>query len=168
MFTGCREEELCGLKVHQITKGRGHYIIHVADAKTKAGIRPVAVTHPAPMAVLKRRMKANEARIFPELKPGGLDNKYSASAVKAYGRYRRSCGVPDGTDYHSFRRSVITVLERAKVGQVEIARYVGHNVGTMAGDTYSDGGDVVRSLEASKAIRFGKKIEDAALALVTQ
>lgn len=165
MFTGCREEELCCVKVEDITKGRGHFIINVTDAKTKAGIRPVAVTHPAPVAVIKRRMAAKTERLFPELKPGGLDNKYSASAVKAYGRYRRACDVPDGTDYHSFRRNVITVLERAKVGQVEIARYVGHNLGTMAGDTYSDGGDVKRSLEASRAVRYSKTIERAAEAL---
>jgi integrase len=159
MFTGCREEELCCLQVKDIEKGKDHFIINVTDAKTKAGIRPVAVTHPAPMAVLKRRMAAKGERLFAELKPGGLDDKYSASAVKAYGRYRRACGVPDGTDYHSFRRNVITVLERAKVGQVEIARYVGHNVGTLAADTYSGGADVERSLEVSRHILYDHKVE---------
>lgn len=165
MFTGCRVEELCCLHLKHIEKEKGHYIIQVTDAKTKAGIRPVAVTHPAPMAILKRRMDTQADRLFPELTPGGLDSKYSNSAVKAYGRYRRACGVPDGTDYHSFRRNVITLLERAKVGQVEIARFVGHKIRTMAGDTYSGGGDVKRSLEVSRSLKYSKNVEKAVSAL---
>jgi len=168
LFTGCREEELCCLQIKDIETEKGHSIISVTDAKTKAGIRYVAVTHPAPLAILKRRIAANKVRLFPELKPGGLDDKFSASAVKAYGRYRRACAVPDGTDYHSFRRNVITVLERAGVGQVEIARYVGHKVGTMAGDTYSAGGDRAGALATAKQIRHSQDVEDAALVLANR
>jgi integrase len=139
LFTGAREEELCSLTAGQIEEHRRGYLLNITDAKTKAGIRYVAVAHGAPAAVLKRRLKGRRAedQMFPELKPGGLDLKLSSSAVKAYGRYRRTCEVPDGTDFHSFRRNVITVLEHARVDQVEIARFVGHKLGTLAGDTYS-------------------------------
>ena len=91
--------------------------------------------------------------------------KLSSSAVKAYGRYRRSCGVPDGTDFHSYRRNVITVLEAAGVGQVPISRYVGHKVGTLAGDTYSAGGNRANSVETAKNVRFAPSVEAAALLL---
>ncbi len=168
LFTGCREEELCCLKIEDIETEKDHTIISVTDAKTKAGIRFVAVTHPAPLAILKRRIAAGKERLFPELKPGGLDDKYSASAVKAYGRYRRACAVPDGTDYHSFRRNVITVLEHAGVGQVEIARYVGHKVGTMVGDTYSTGSAKNIAHTTAKSIRHSKAVEDAALLLANR
>jgi hypothetical protein len=73
--------------------------------------------------------------------------------------------VPDGTDFHSFRRNVITVLEAAGVGQVPISRYVGHKVGTLAGDTYSQGGNKANAAETSKHIRFGAKVEAAAMLL---
>lgn len=162
LFTGCREEELCCLKIADIAIGRGSWIINVTDSKTKAGLRLVAVTHPAPLAILKRRTELGGERLFPELKPGGEDNKFSSSAVKAYTRYRRACGVPDGTDFHSFRRNVITVLERARVGQVEIARYVGHKVGTMAGDTYSGGGDRKGAVSTARKIKYSKAIEASA------
>ena len=165
LFTGCREEELCCLQIKDIETEQDHTIISVTDAKTKAGIRFVGVSHPAPLAILNRRIAAGKERLFPELKPGGLDAKYSASAVKAYGRYRRACSVPDGTDYHSFRRNVITTLERAGVGQVEIARYVGHKVGTMAGDVYSEGGGRAGAITTAKSIRFSKEIEAASLVL---
>lgn len=170
LFTGAREEELCSLTAAQVEASRGHYVFKIKDAKTKAGIRYVAVTHPAPVAVLKRRLKglSEAAQVFPELTPGGLDDKLSSSAVKAYGRYRRACEVPDGTDFHSFRRSVVTVLERAGVSQVSIARFVGHKVGTLAADTYSDGGTKALALEVAAKVRYSPAVEQAALALANR
>lgn len=85
--------------------------------------------------------------------------------MKAYGRYRRTCQVPDGTDFHSFRRCVITVLEHADVVQVSIARFVGHKVGTLAADTYSDGGTKALALEVASKVRCGTVVDDAAMVL---
>lgn len=167
LFTGAREDEICSLTASTVELKRTSAILHVTDAKTKAGIRFVAVTHPAPLAVLKRRLKGlkGDEQVFPELTPGGLDEKLSSSAVKAFGRYRRACGVPDGTDFHSFRRNVITVLENVGVDQVAIARFVGHKVGTLAGDTYSEGGTSANAALTSKKIRFAKLVESTALSL---
>jgi integrase len=161
MFTGAREEELCSAKVSQIERGKGFAIINVEDAKTQAGIRPVALTHPAALAVIEKRTKEKEPadQLFPELKPGGADDKYSFSAVKAFGRYRRVCGVPDGTDFHSFRRSVVTKLEHAGVGQVAIARFVGHKVGTLAADTYSAGTSKEQAVETSRNVRYSEVVD---------
>jgi integrase len=168
LFTGARENELCSLLVQDIEIGKGSCILKITDSKTKAGIRFVGITHPTPLAVLKNRLvgKAGKAQLFQELKAGGIDMKLSASAVKAYGRYRRFCGVPDGTDYHSYRRNVITILENAGVGQVPISRYIGHKVGTLAGDTYSAGGSRENSLETSRKIRFSVEVEAAANKLI--
>lgn len=170
LFTGAREDELCSLLVKDVEFEQDHCILDITDSKTKAGIRYVAVTHPAPLAVLKRRTTkaADTAQLFPELTPGGLDDKLSASAVKAYGRYRRVCGVPDGTDFHSFRRNVVTVLEAAGVAQVPIARYVGHKVGTLAADTYSEGGLKANATVTAAKIRYGDAVEAVALALASK
>lgn len=170
LFTGAREEELCSLTAQAVEVSPGVCVLNITDSKTKAGIRPVGVTHEAPRAVLKRRLKglSGAERIFPELTAGGLDDKYSASAVKAYGRYRRACGVPDGTDFHSYRRNVITVLEAAGVGQVPIHRFVGHKVNSLAGDTYSQGGSRANAIKTSKKLRYGAKIEAAALLLANR
>ena len=64
--------------------------------------------------------------------------------------------------------TVTHLLEHAGVGQVEIARYVGHKVGTMAGDTYSEGGDRAGALGTAKRIRHSQDIEDAALVLANR
>ena len=117
------------------------------------------------MAVLKRRVEAASPALFPELTAGGLDDKLSASGSRAFGRYRRECEVPDGTDFHSFRRNAITALEGAGVGQVAIARFVGHLVGTMAGDVYSAGGSRNNALETAKRLCHGEEVSIAAIAL---
>lgn len=83
-------------------------------------------------------------------------------------RYRRACAVPDGTDFHSFRRCCITILEHAGVGLVPIARFVGHHVGTMAADTYSAGGSKANALETSRKVRYSVKVEKAALTLTNR
>lgn len=167
LFTGAREDELCSLLVGDVEPHKDHCVIRIKDSKTKAGIRWVAVADPVPMAVLKRRMhkKAETAQLFHELTPGGLDDKLSASSVKAFGRYRRVCGVPDGTDFHSFRRNVVTVLEAARVDQVAIARFVGHKVGTLAADVYSQGGTKESAVETARRVGFGDKVVTAARAL---
>ena len=170
LFTGARINELCSLTITDIQQVEGHYVISITDSKTKAGIRYVAITHAAPAAIIKQRLSGpnGSASLFPELSPGGTDNKLSSSAVKAYSRYRRACNVPDGADFHSYRRNVITLLEAANVGQVAIARFVGHKVGTMAGDTYSAGGNIANAISTSNKIRYSPEIEAAALSLATR
>ena len=185
LYSACRIEELCSLKasdieIHDATGATGAckqagnaVILNIAKSKTQAGIRPVALTHPAALAVIHRRLKgaslftgATQAvHIFHELKPGGLDKKHSFSAVKAFGRYRRECGVPDGTDFHSFRRLAITALEQQNVRQVLISRFAGHKVGTLAADTYSSGGSKAQSVETSRHLVYGGGVDEAARAL---
>jgi integrase len=171
MATGARIESLCALTVPAVKLTATRAIVTITGDKTQAGTRPVGITHPAALSVLKRRAaaakKSSTGLLFGELSPGGYDKKMSAAATKAFGRYRRACGVPDGPDFHSFRRNVITMLEAAGVGQVPIARFVGHKVGTMAADTYSAGGSESLATEVSRKVRYSRQIEGA-LAKVAQ
>jgi integrase len=145
-----------------------YFVLRIENDKTEAGTRPVGVTHPAAVAVLARRLEGRKgaALLFPELTPGGADEKLSASASKAFGRYRRACKVADGADFHSFRRNVTTILEGSGATQAEIARFVGHKVGTLAGDTYSGPRAASWALEMSRRVRYEQKAEAEALKLV--
>jgi integrase len=161
MFSGARIESLAAMTVDRVEKHPGGYVLMIENDKTEAGTRPVGFTHPAPLAVIKRRTKAlkGPALLFPELKPGGADDKLSASASKAFGRYRRACGVPDGTDFHSFRRNVATILERAGLPQGDVARFLGHKVGTLAADVYGGQRAATWALEVSRKVRYGERVE---------
>jgi integrase len=163
MYTGARIESLCALQAERVEQGKDHCVLTIIKDKNEAGDRLVGITHPAPLAVLKRRLKGKKTgdTLFPELHPGGYDAKFSASASKAYGRYRRACEVPDGTDYHSFRRNVNRILENAEATQVAIARFVGHNIGTESGDTYSAGAAKRNTLATSRKVRYSARVEKA-------
>lgn len=167
LYSACRLEEICSLRskdVEDIGKGKA-VILNIPASKTQAGIRPVALTASAVLEVIRRRLKQHpKGHLFPELKPGGIDSKYSFSAVKSFGRYRRACGVPDGTDFHSFRRTAITALEHQGVRQVLISRFVGHKVGTLAADTYSRGGSKEQAIDTAKKIVHGTAVDKAARA----
>lgn len=164
MFTGARLETLAAMTGDRVEKHPEGYVLRIENDKTAAGTRPVGITHPAPLSVIKRRQAAaGKGLLFGELRQGGADDKWSAAASKAFGRYRRACEVPDGTDFHSFRRCVTRVLEQAGLMQSEIARFVGHKVGTLAADTYAGPRQAAWALEVSKKVRYGAAVEERAL-----
>ncbi len=168
MYTGARIESLCSLTVAVVAFHKHHAVLSIGQTvldKNVAGTRFVGITHPAPLAVLRRRAdeakkaKGQSGQLFPELHPGGYDKKFSAAAVKAFGRYRRACGVPDGTDFHSYRRNVISILMDARVHQVPIAQFVGHKVGTMAADVYARGASEELAVEVAGKVRYSDAVE---------
>ena len=76
-------------------------------------------------------------QIFPELKPGGSDNKLGANFTKWWSRYRVAIGVYEkGLDYHSFRHGVTTKLYEADVSQAFIDELTGHEGAGTSQVTY--------------------------------
>jgi integrase len=169
LYTGARIEELCSLRRNDVERKSGAWRISVRKSKTKAGIRTIAVAHSVPAAILLRRHKAAKQpadALFPELKPGGYDGKLSWHVSKAFGRYRTARGLPAAVDFHSFRRTLITLMENLGMDQVRIARYVGHELPTIAATVYSGGSSERTALEVARGIRYPAKVERAAASLL--
>lgn len=167
LYSGARIEELCSMARCDVQKIGSAYVMRTAKAKTRAGRRDFAFTAAAPCEILDRRMAKNDdgGMLFPELKRGGLDEKFSQSSSKRFTEYRRACGVTDGADFHSFRRVLITVLTKAGTLDGRIARFVGHKVNNMAGDVYySKLPDPDTAIETARKIVYPIEIEAAALA----
>lgn len=65
--------------------------------------------------------------VFPELRPGGPDNKLGFYFTKWWSRYRRDIGLYEkGLDYHSFRHGVTTKLYAAGVAEAVVDELTGH------------------------------------------
>jgi integrase len=169
MFTGARLESLAALTKDRVQEHPGGFVLRIENDKTEAGTRPLGVTAAAAVAVVKRRVEAAQegGMLFSELTQGGADDKWSATASKAFGRYRRACDVPDGTDFHSYRRRVTNVLEDAGLTHAEIARFVGHKVGTLAADSYAGPRAASWALEVSKKVRYTSEVEAWAMTAAT-
>lgn len=167
LYTGARLEELCRLTVEDLSEAEGVYYARVADAKTEAGKREFAISHAVPVAVLKARLAAVKTGfIFPDLKVGGRDQKRSHYVSRQYTVIRRKLGIPDGTDFHSFRRNFMTLAENKGIDYVSVARYVGHQVPTLMHSTYSGGSWRSTSLKLARQVNYGKEIEEAAKGLL--
>jgi integrase len=134
MWTGCRIEELCALKVEQV-KG-DHFA--VGEAKTAAGWRDVPI---------HRELAQTMARLIEGSKDGhvlsGLGvNKYgerSNGVGKRFGRLKTELGFGPQHVFHSLRKTVVTILENAGVPENVVADIVGHEKTTMTYGLYSGG-----------------------------
>ena len=170
LYTGARLNELCSLRVEDVTiaDGAASATLVVREGKTEAASRTIAVSHWAVLAMIQRRLveKKPTAQLFEELRPGGFDGKLSVQASKAFTRYRRASGLPDGTDYHSLRRSFLTLHEHRGTDYVAVARFVGHQVPTMMHAVYSAGASRAALLKVADATRYGPEIEKAVAGLM--
>ena len=116
MWTGCRIEELCALKVEQV---KDDYF-SVDDAKTKAGWRDVPI---------HRELAQTMARLLEGSKDGyvlsGLTvNKYgnrSNGIGKRFGRLKTELGFGAQFVFHSIRKTVVTILENAGAAENIVA-----------------------------------------------
>ena len=132
MYTGARREELCSLKVEHVKGGR----FEIVDAKTEAGIRPVPI-HRQLSKTIKRLLKESEdGYVLSGLKKNANGDRGDAIG-KRFTRLKRSLGFSDRHTFHSWRGTVITMLERAGVPEGTVQDLVGHERSTLTGSTYS-------------------------------
>lgn len=162
LYTGARLDEICNLKAQDVEKRGQAYVLRITKSKTAAGIRSIVVCHALPIGVLRRLMDAHETgSLFPALRGGGYDERLSWAVSKAFGRFRDRRGLSRETDFHSFRRTVITILEDKAVHAGHVASFVGHEGGTLARDVYSDGPTFKTLRDVGAKIVYRKPVERA-------
>jgi integrase len=131
-YTGARIEEICSLKVQDVT----HDAFNITDAKTKAGIRAIPI-HSKIESVVKR-LKENSTDGY--LLPGLTFNKYgdrSNAIGKRFGTFKTGLGFAKDKSTHSFRHSLITFLDDAGVQLTHIQDIVGHEKAGTTGKVYN-------------------------------
>lgn len=169
LLTGARIDEICSLRIAETRWVEGIALVRISRSKTEAGCRTLAVSHPVALGVLRRRWYDNappSALLFSELQGGGYDNKLSWGLGQAFRRHRDLRGLSRETDFHSLRRTFITRLENLGVDQVRIARYVGHQIPTLAFKVYSGGSTDNTQRETARAIGYPPAVEAAVIAFL--
>ncbi|GGC16694.1 hypothetical protein GCM10011363_36460 [Marivita lacus] len=143
MWTGCRIEELCSIKLTDIDGDR----LTVTNAKTEAGLREVPL-HPHLVATLAE-LSASSADGF--ILSGLTRNKYgdrSNAVGKRFGRLKRDLGFGPDYVFHSIRKTVTTQFDAAGIPESISARVLGHDIPTMTYGLYSGGAPFQSKLEA--------------------
>lgn len=96
-----------------------------------------------------------EDDLFPELRPGGPDNKLGYYFSKWFSRYRQDVGVYEKKlDYHSFRHGVITQLYAAEVPEPIIDELTGHEGGGVGRQVYKKALPLDRLLAAISKVEW--------------
>jgi len=132
MYTGARREELCSLKVEHVEEDR----FDIVDAKTEAGIRTVPI-HPQLSETIERLVKeSKDGYVLSGLKPDANGDRGDAIG-KRFTRLKKRLKFSDRHTFHSWRGTVITILERAGVPEGTVQDIVGHERSTLTGSTYS-------------------------------
>jgi integrase len=134
MWTGCRIEELCALKIADVTGDS----FRVVSGKSAAAVRVVPV-HVELAPVLARLIGK---RVQGYVLDGLTTTKYGqrGNAVgKRFGAMRTELGYSPAYVFHSLRRTFVTALENAGVSENVVADMVGHNKPRITYGLYSGG-----------------------------
>lgn len=134
MWTGCRIEEICSLRVEDVQTSH----IIVRDAKTPAGNREIPI-HPRLGRLMSQlRECSSDGFILSEL----TLNKYgdrSNAIGKRFGRLKAKLGFGPAYVFHSIRKTVATEFENYEVPENVAADILGHEKKTMTYGVYSGG-----------------------------
>lgn len=134
MWTGCRIEELCALRVADVSEDR----FVITDAKSEAGLREVPIHSQLKPAMQRMCATSRDGYVL----SGLTFNKYNdrSNAIgKRFGRLKTKLGFDKAYVYHSLRRTVTTQLDAAGIPEAVSARIVGHDLKTMTYGLYSGG-----------------------------
>lgn len=158
-LSGLRLEEIAALRVRDVVAGG----FDIPKAKTLAGQRSVPIhSSIAEMVAQRTKGKAQDARLFPEVRSASKLETQSGAFSKAFTKYRRRVGVdevPKGArnsvvDFHSWRRWFITTAERAGVPTSTVQAVVGHKRGSVTLDVYSRGPGFKLAAKCVEAVKL--------------
>ncbi|OWG38803.1 tyrosine-type recombinase/integrase [Stutzerimonas nitrititolerans] len=155
-YTGARIEEICQLRVVDVIKEDGIDCLHIREGKTTAAVRHVPI-HPKIVKDIKRLVNSSEDGFLLKTAAGGKYETKSKGISSEFSIFKKALGFDRRCVFHSFRKSVITMLERADAKNLVIMSIVGHEPGkflNMTFDRYSEGPTPAAKLIALKNLDF--------------
>jgi integrase len=162
MFTGMRLDEIASLTGSQVKRQDGVAFIQVEDAKTPAGNRQVPL-HRQIAWLADRAKAAGPKRIWTRFNPEGPGKKAGADAGREFSRFKQMRGFTSRQKaFHSFRKNVTRIMERAGVPENEWAQVFGHERGFTYGRYNPDGITLKRKAEIIGLISYpGLRLQGA-------
>lgn len=150
--TGARIEELCSLTVSDCLGGA----FTIRASKTNAGVREVPI-HSALVALVAGMTKTAKAAKDEYLVPSTAKGKYgirSDPLSKRFGKLKTAQGFTKAHSFHSIRKTVATMLERAGVVEGVAADILGHEKKTLTYGLYSGGSSMEAKREALEKVQY--------------
>ena len=157
VFTGCRLEEICMMRVKDIVKTNGVWVYHIREdgeyghEETKVKnpyserilpLHPVLIDTLGFIKYVEKMGKIGNDRVFHELTKIGT-GRFQQNVGKFFNnRYLKKIGLKDGVrkvSFHSFRHSVETHLTNQNINPRFIDYLQGHSSKDTGGNIYMKG-----------------------------
>jgi integrase len=152
MFTGCRIEEICQLKVEGVSTIDGVECFTIDDSKNPNGYRSVPIHTKLKPLVKKLLKESTNGYLISDL----TFNKYedrSNAVGKRFGHLKTSLGFPKKTKvFHTIRNCVITQLMASSPRHI-IKDLVGHEKGDQT-EAYTAQTDMKTLKKTVELIRY--------------
>jgi integrase len=152
MYTGCRIEEICQLKVDGVRTVEGIQCLTISDSKTVAGYRTIP-THSKLGPLIEKLINDSKDGY---LVSGLTENKYAdrSNAVgKRFGHLKTSLGFPKRTKvFHTIRNCVISQL-MMKIPRHIVKDLVGHKKSDET-EHYTDDTDMKSLKDAIELLKY--------------
>lgn len=158
LFSGMRLEEICQLQTDDIREEDGITYFDLNDRpprqlKNKNAVRKVPIHSELIRLGFLHYAESFGKRsyaLFPQLKPGGADNKLGHAFSKWFTRYRKQIDAyRKNLDFHSLRHTATTYMHQADVNTMVIDHLTGH----------STAGETARYTKGSALGQLAKAIE---------
>ena len=133
-YTGCRIEELCILKLENVSDDK----VEIVDAKSEAGWRTIPIHQHIAQTVARLVATSTDGYLLSGLAFNKYGNR-STAIGKSFGRLKKQVGYGESYVFHSFRKGFATQLENANIPVNVSARLMGHEVQGQTFGNYSDG-----------------------------
>ncbi|MGE6689479.1 DUF6538 domain-containing protein [Stutzerimonas stutzeri] len=153
-YTGMRAEEIARITKQDIYLDEGGYVITIPDqnAKTESGVRLVPVHKSLEPLVISLKDNAGDDGYILAYETKRRIEKRSGMLVSRFSLLKRSLKMPATKTFHSFRHTVIGLLEKEQVLENITADIVGHKKTTMSYGLYSAGTATAHRHEAINKI----------------
>ena len=127
LYTGARIGELAALKPEYFTVKSGINMMHLQGTKTDASIRDIPIhANLIALGLLEFVATRHSQEMLFQI-TRSRQNGWGASATKWFTEHKKRCGVLDDKKvFHSFRHTIIDLMNQASVGDKAQCQYTGH------------------------------------------
>ena len=154
MYTGCRIEELCALKLTDV--GADYFQIQVG--KTEASTRRIPFHSEIKQMAERLVQNSKDGYLLNGLSADNALNKRSGAISKKFGHLKRGMGFEDRKHtFHSFRATFITWLMNAKADKTLMKKLVGHKGTDLTYDLYAGDADWDNKVELTELVRYPRE-----------